>query len=100
VIDAVLEAVAKGKITNEVVYNRLAPALLPELKKLASKAEKKSRLHQWLTQELGHPKLREHLPSIVTIMKLSKTPADFRANVDQIHPRHGDTAQLDFDAPA
>lgn len=88
-----------GRITNEVVYNRLAPALLPELKKLASRAEKKSRLHQWLTQELGHPKLREHLSSIVTIMKLSKTPSDFRANVDAIHPRFGDTAQLDFNAP-
>lgn len=87
-----------GRITNEVVYNRLAPSLLPELKKLASKAEKRSRLHQWLTQELGHPKLREHLSSIVTIMKLSKTPAEFRANVDAIHPRFGDTAQLDFES--
>lgn len=88
-----------GNITNEVVYNRLAPDLLPELKKAASKAERRSKLHQWLTQELGHPKLREHLASIVAILKLSITPNDFQAKVDMVHPRYGDTRQLDFTEP-
>lgn len=85
-----------GHITNDVVYSRLAPELLPELKRMASKAEKRARLHQWLTQEAGHPKLREHLSSIVTIMKLSKTPDDFKRNVNAIHPRFGDTKEIDF----
>lgn len=85
-----------GTITNEVVYSRLAPDLLPELKKAASKSERKAKLHQWLTHDIGHPKLREHLASIVTILKLSKTPEEFKANVNAIHPRYGDTAQLDF----
>lgn len=88
-----------GHITNDVVYSRLAPDLLPELKKAASKAERKSRLHQWLTQDIGHPKLREHLASIVTIMKLSKDAADFKANVNNIHPNRGDTRSLGFDQP-
>lgn len=85
-----------GCITNEVVYSRLAPDLLPELKKAASKAERKARLHQWLTQEVGHPKLREHLASIVSIMKLSRTPEDFKNNVNIVHPRFGDQKVLDF----
>jgi hypothetical protein len=89
-----------GHITNEVVYSRLAPDLLPELKKLASKAERKAKLHQWLTQDIGHPKLREHLSSIVTIMKLSQTPEQFKASVNMVHPRYGDTKQIDFGAPA
>lgn len=89
-----------GMITNEVVYSRLAPDLLPALKAAASKAERKSRLHQWLTSEIGHPKLREHLASIVTILKLSKTPEEFKANVNMLHPRYGDTKQLDFDGSA
>ena len=88
-----------GHITNDVVYSRLAPELLPELKKAASKAEKKARLHQWLTQDTGHPKLREHLSSIVTIMKLSSTPSDFKRNVNAIHPRFGDTVEMDFSNP-
>ena len=85
-----------GRITNEVVYNRLAPEILPELKKSASKAEKKSKLFQWLTSDIGHPKLREHLASIVSILKLSKTPEEFRSNVNLIHPRYGETKEFDF----
>ena len=88
-----------GKITNEVVYNRLAPAVLPELKKAASKAEKKAKLFQWLTSDIGHPKLREHLSSIVSIMKLSKTPQDFRKNVDIVYPRFNETIPIDFSYP-
>jgi hypothetical protein len=86
-----------GGITNDVVYARLAPALLPELKKAASKAEKKARLHQWLTHEMGHPKLREHLASIVTLLKISSTPEQFKRLVNQVHPRFGDTIPFDFD---
>jgi hypothetical protein len=89
-----------GKITNDVIYSRLAPDILPELKKAASKAEKKSKLHQWLTNDIGHPKLREHLASIVTILKLSKTPQEFKENVDRIHTRYGDTQQVPFDYPS
>jgi P63C domain len=85
-----------GHITNEVVYSRLAPELLPELKKAATKAERKSKLHQWLTQDIGHPKLREHLASIVSILKLSNTPEQFRWNVNKVHPRYGKTREFDF----
>lgn len=85
-----------ANITNEVVYNRLAPDLLPELKRAASKAERKAKLHQWLTNDIGHPKLREHLSSIVTLLKLANSPDDFRDLVNRIHPRFGDTMQLDF----
>lgn len=88
-----------GKITNDVIYARLAPDILPELKKAASKAERKSKLHQWLTNDIGHPKLREHLASIVTILKLSRTPQEFKDNVDRIHTRYGQTQQIPFDYP-
>ncbi len=88
-----------GKITNDVIYDRLAPSIRPELKKLALKTEKKSYLHQWLSNDVGHPKLREHLASIVTILKLSKTPQEFKDNVNKIHVRYGDTLQIPFDYP-
>jgi sulfite reductase alpha subunit-like flavoprotein len=87
------------RITNNVVYDRLAPRLLPELKKMASKQERKTRLHQHLTQDVGHPKLLSHMGSIVTLLKLSKTPEQFYSLVDQLHPRFNTTGQLDFDSP-
>ncbi|MEX0563139.1 MULTISPECIES: P63C domain-containing protein [Raoultella] len=76
-----------GNITNNVVYSRLAPELLPELKKAASKAERKAKLHQWLTEDIGHPKLREHLASIVTLLKISNTPDQFYELVERVHPK-------------
>jgi hypothetical protein len=85
-----------GHITNEVVYSRIAPDLLPELKKAATRSERKARLHQWLTQENGYLKLREHLASIIAILKLSSTPESFKANVSIVHPRKGETLPLDF----
>ncbi|MEN8392375.1 P63C domain-containing protein [Acinetobacter indicus] len=86
-----------GRLTNEVVYERLAPELLPELKKEANKLNKKARLHQFLTSDIGHPKLREHLASLVTLMKLSSSPEDFKQKVDMIHPKFGNTYEMNFD---
>lgn len=88
-----------GVLTNDIVYERLAPGLLEELKKQAKKDEKKAHLHRRLTQEVGHPKLREHLASVVMAMKLSKDYADFIAKLNTFHPRFGKNFTLDLDEP-
>ena len=85
-----------GHITNNVIYSRLAPELLPELKKAASKAERKAKLHQWLTGEMGHPKLKEHLASIITTQRLANTPTEWMSMVDRVHPQLGKTISMDF----
>ncbi|WP_213032978.1 P63C domain-containing protein [Acinetobacter silvestris] len=85
-----------GTLTNELVYERLAPELLPELKKEASKLEKKAKLHQFLSSDIGHPKLREHLASLITLLKLAKSPEELKQNVDLIHPRFGKTYEMNF----
>ncbi|WP_414449064.1 P63C domain-containing protein [Burkholderia sp. 22PA0099] len=86
-----------GVLTNDVVYGRLAPGLLSELKALAKKGERKAHLHRRLTQDIGHPKLREHLASVTTIMKLSSNYADFISKLNRIHPRFGDTVPLELE---
>lgn len=85
-----------GKLTNDIVYERLAPEVLPELKKEASKLEKKAKLHQFLSSDIGHPKLREHLASLVTLMKLSATPQEFKEKVDIIHPKFSNNNEFEF----
>ncbi|MCE7031765.1 P63C domain-containing protein [Lysobacter sp. GX 14042] len=85
-----------GILTNNIVYDRLAPGVRRELKKEAAKDEKKGKLHQRLTPDMGHPKLREHLASVTAIMKLSKDYDDFIANLNKIHTRYGDTVPLDL----
>jgi hypothetical protein len=88
-----------GVLTNDIVYERLAPGLLEELKKQAKKDEKKAHLHRRLTQEVGHPKLREHLASVVMAMKLSKDYADFISKLNMVHPRFGKNFTLDLEEP-
>lgn len=85
-----------GTLTNNIVYDRLAPGLRKELKQQAAKDERKGRLHQRLTAGIGHPKLREHLASVVTVMKLSKDYPDFEGKLDVIHPKFGETMKLDL----
>lgn len=86
-----------GVLTNDIVYQRLAPGLLDELKKQAAKDEKKAHLHRRLTEQVGHPRLKEHLASVTTIMKLSAAYPDFIIKMNQIHPRFGDTYALQLD---
>lgn len=84
-----------GRITNNVIYSRLAPNLLEELKKAEKLSEKSGRLHQRLTQDVGHPKLREHLASVITLLKLSNNKDDFLALVDKIHPKYNSIPEME-----
>jgi hypothetical protein len=52
---------------------------------------------QWLTSNIGYPKLREHLGSVVSIMKLSSDWLDFKAKLDRLHPRFTGPTQLSFE---
>lgn len=84
-----------GMLTNDIVYKRLAPGVLEELKRVKLEAGRsRDKLFQRLTSNIGYPKLREHLGSIVTMMKLSDGWHDFMAKIDRLHPRYGDTMQL------
>jgi hypothetical protein len=86
-----------GHLTNDIVYSRLAPGVLEELRRTIPRREdgrKKHPFTRWLTEDVGHPKLREHLASVVTIMKLSDEYDDFEMKLDRIHPRYDRTIPL------
>jgi hypothetical protein len=89
-----------GHLTNDMVYKRLAPGVLDELKRVTLRSEEGRPRHKYfqrLTSNLGYPKLREHLGSVVTLMKISRDWGDFDQKLNQIHPRYGDTLPLPFD---
>jgi len=80
-----------GHLTNTIVYKRLAPGILEQLKKItptSKKGNKTARYFQSLTMETGYPKLKEHLGSVVTLMKLSKNYDEFIKLLDHIHPQY------------
>lgn len=77
-----------GHLTNDIVYKRVAPGVFDEIKAQRAKDEKKrkGKFHQQLTQEVGHPKLREHIASVTTVMKLSENWQDFKSKLERVHP--------------
>lgn len=90
-----------GHLTNDIIYKRLAPGVLEELKQSTPKlpsGRRKHQMHRKLTPDLGHPKLREHLASVITIMKLSNNYSDFQIKLDRVHPRYEETMLLDFES--
>ncbi|VFB14363.1 regulatory protein [Bacteroides heparinolyticus] len=86
---------------NDIVYERIAPALLYELRKLNPKNEKGNRPykhHQFLTEELGHPKLKEHISGVMAIGRLSNNNwAVFMRNLDKAYPKMYQQLDIDFD---
>ena len=89
-----------GTLTNDIVYKRLAPGGLDELREVTPRGttgRRKHRYFQHLTTYVGYPELREHLASVVTIMELSDDWPDFMRKLDRLHPRFGDTMELPFD---
>jgi hypothetical protein len=79
-----------GNLTNDIVYKRLAPGVLDELKRVTPQDDNgrpKHRYFRRLTSNIGYPKLREHLGSVVTIMKLSDEWYGFMNKLEYLHPK-------------
>lgn len=86
-----------GIYTNDLVYERLAPGVLEELKRKNPKLPSGRRKHkhfQWLTQDVGDPALREHLASVIALMKASSDWTQFKLLVDRALPKYGSTMEL------
>ena len=85
-----------GHLTNNIVYDRLAPGVKQELKRVTPRdaaGRHKNKLFQRLTEDVGHPRLREHLASVVALMKISKTYEEFERYLDKALPRWEDQLQ-------
>jgi len=86
-----------GRYTNDVIYQRLAPGVLEELRRLNPKDDKgqrKSRHHQWLTIDVGHPALNQHLHSIIGLMRASTNWSNFLRLLERAFPKLNDTIPL------
>jgi hypothetical protein len=88
-----------GKLTNDIVYERLAPGLLSELENRNPKDDhgRRHRKHfQWLTEDVGDPALAQHLHAVIGLMRASSTWASFKALLDKAFPKRGDVIQLEL----
>lgn len=92
--------------TTDLVYERIAPGLLDELRQKSPVDEsgnRKNKLHQWLTDDIGNPMLAQHMHSILMFQRLAIANgygwARFVKMVDQVMPKKGATLELDLTEP-
>ena len=88
-----------GHWTNNIIYKRLAPGVLAELKRRIPRTDSgvpRHKLFQLLTEDVGHPKLREHLAGVVMLMKYSPNWQIFMKRLDKEYPQYGKTMMLPF----
>jgi hypothetical protein len=89
--------------TRDLVYARLAPGLLEELERKSPPDEtgkRPNKLHQWLSEDVGHPMLAQHLYSLMMFQRLAIN-SGFGWNryvkmVDRVLPKRGATLELPF----
>ena len=91
-----------GNIINDVVYKRLAPNILDELKKAnpinKETGTRKVKQHQWLTDDIGIPSLAEHLIGVMTLASANSTWRKFYDQLNRVFPLYNSKQlYLDFD---
>ena len=87
-----------GHITNDIVYDRLPPGVLDTLRELnPTKGDTKRRKykhHQFLSQEVGQPDLRDHILQLIPVMKISRDWSTFKRHLDVAFPQVGDQLEM------
>ena len=88
-----------GHYINDLVYSRIAPNFLTELRKLNPKEGKgrKGKHHDYATREFGHPIIKDHISGLIALSRVSRGNwAVFKDHVDKAYPVYGQTLKLDF----
>jgi hypothetical protein len=86
-----------GKYTTDVVYERLAPGIVEELERINPKNERgnrRARHHQWLSDDIGHPALAQHLHAVIGFMRACASWEQFIGLLDRAFPKKGHTIPL------
>jgi hypothetical protein len=89
-----------GTYTNDIVYSRLAPGILDELKKLNPKTEtghRKAKHTQFFTEDIGHPALSQHIHTLIAFMRASGNWGQFHRTVTRAFPKLNEDIPLPFE---
>ena len=81
------------------MYERLAPGILEELEQRNPQDEKgrrQHRHHQWLTEDVGHPALAQHLHAVTGLMRACSDWQQFHDMLKKAFPKRGSVVQLEL----
>ena len=90
-----------GTYTNDIVYKRLAPQVLEEIKKRNKKLEEdggaKVHQHRWLTLDTGIPALDKHLHAVIALMRAAPNWGAFCRSIRRAFPAVGEQEEINID---
>jgi len=89
-----------GYWTMDIVYSRLAPGLVEELKLCNPKGDngrRKAKHHQWLSSDIGHPALSEHLHATIALMRANECWDAFMRQLNKALPIKSKQLAFNFD---
>ena len=78
-----------GHLTNDLIYSRMAPGVLAELRRknpTVAPGQRRHKHFQWLTENIGDPRLREHLWKAIGIMQVFEDWDSFYEAINRIMP--------------
>jgi len=92
-----------GKLTNELVYEKLPPGVLEELRKRNppdEKGQRRHRHHQFLTQAIGNPHLEKQLVAVTTLMRAAPNWTNFERMFKRAFPsKQGELDLIEKEPP-
>lgn len=91
-----------GTYTKDIVYDRLAPSILKELEirnPKDIKGNRKIKHHQFLTEDIGHPALSQHLHTVIHFMKATTSWEDFKRMLARALPKKNEQMVFDIEMP-
>jgi hypothetical protein len=86
-----------GKLIKKIIFENLPPGVLEELDKLNppnAKWQRKSRMSQLLTTEIGHPHVEKLVAVSHMLFKVSDNKEEFKRNYARAFPKKGDQLEL------
>ena len=86
-----------GKYINDIIYDRLGPGVLDELQRrnpADGRGRRKAKHFQWLTEDIGHPALAQHMYATIGLMRATENWAQFKVLFGRAYPKRGDQMAL------
>lgn len=89
-----------GHLTNDIVYDRLVPGMLPKLQQVnpVNDRGRRARAHTQHLNSPGADHLRKHLTGVVMLMKASANYPDFKRALDRAAPKQQPAIDVGDDA--
>lgn len=88
-----------GHYINDLVYSRLGPGVLEQLQEknpVMENGRRRNKHTQWLSDDLGHPALSQHMFALIRFMKAEDSWEEFKPRFYRAFPQKGDTLHLEF----